>query len=298
MYSKIAIFILILLSAFNCTSREVIQVKRDSLKGYFSVNADGGLRLRENPNVQSKVILTIPESKIVNILEEVGEIETNNDKKGKWVRVEYGRTTGYALSPFLAKVERDLNNFKGKSIKLSNGKSHTKVFETLIESKLMEPYDRSKDRRGYQSDEFQLEDYAARNDYSVISISPRKEPCAGYLHSYCYNYILKNGKVINTDINVESYGELTHISQKAAFFNISGGEGDDCGSGSETNTVAFVFKTKKTLVARSQWSETCPNECPCSKPKVFTKTIYEYFDGGGTPSDSELRGIFKWCARI
>ncbi|WP_235590170.1 hypothetical protein [Leptospira borgpetersenii] len=163
----------------------------------------------------------------------------------------------------------------------------------MIESKLPEAYDQSKDRREYKSDEYQIENYLARNEYFVVSISPRKESCAGYLHSYCYNFILKNGKVINTDINGESYGELTHISKEAAFFNISGGEGDDCGGGSESNTVAFVFKTKKTLVARSQRNETCPNECPCSKPKVFTKTIYEYFDSGGTPSNSELRGIFK-----
>ncbi|EMM84165.1 SH3 domain protein [Leptospira interrogans str. 2006001854] len=273
--------------------RESYPSKKESLKGYFSVNADGGLRLRENPNIQSKVILTIPESKIVNILEEVGEIETNDDKKGKWVKVEYGRTTGYVFSPFLGRVKRDLNNFKGKSIKLSHEKNHTKIFETLIESKLMEPYDQSKDRRGYQSNEFQLEDYAARNDYSVISISPRKESCAGYLHSYCYNFILKNDNVINTDMNGESYGELTHISKKAAFFTIYGGEGDECGGALESHTVAFVFKTKKALVARSGSSETCPNECPYEKPKVFTKTIYEYLDGGGTPSDSELRGIFK-----
>ncbi|EQA72863.1 hypothetical protein [Leptospira noguchii] len=163
----------------------------------------------------------------------------------------------------------------------------------MIESKLPESYDQSKDGRNYKSNEFQFENYVTRSDYSVISISPRKEPCAGYLHSYCYNFILKNGKVINTDMNRESYGEVTLISNKAAFFNISGGEGDECGGGSESHTVAFVFKTKKILVARSGWSETCPNECPCSKPKVFTKTVYEYLDGGGTPSDSELRGVFK-----
>ncbi|WP_235590169.1 SH3 domain-containing protein [Leptospira borgpetersenii] len=82
MYSKITFFILILLSTFDCRSNEIIQTKKESLEGYFSVNADGGLRLRENPNVQSKILLTIPESKIVYVLEEVGEIETNDEKKG------------------------------------------------------------------------------------------------------------------------------------------------------------------------------------------------------------------------
>lgn len=287
------IFILILISTFNCTSKDTIQEKRRPLKGFYSVNAEGGLRLRENSNIQSKIILTIPEGKIVNILEEVGEIETHNDKTGKWVKVEFERTTGYVFGPFLARVKRDLNNFKDKFIKLGNGKDHTKIFETLIESKLPESYDQIKDQRPYKSNEFRLENYVVRNNYSVISISPRKESCAGYLHSYCYNFILKNGKVINTDMNRESYGELTHISKKAAFFNISGGEGDECGGALESYTIAFVFKTKRTLLAKSGWSETCPDKCPCANPKVFTKTIYEYLHGDGTPSDSELQGIFK-----
>ncbi|MBM9502254.1 SH3 domain-containing protein [Leptospira sp. 201903071] len=165
MYSKITIIILLLISTFNCTSKETIQVKRESLKGYFSVNAEGGLRLRENPNIQAKIILTIPESKIVYVLEEVGEIETNDEKKGKWVKLEYKRTIGYAFGPFLAKVERDLSNFKNKSLKLGNSKSHTKIFETLIESKLPETYDQSKDRREYKSDEYQIENYLARDEY-------------------------------------------------------------------------------------------------------------------------------------
>lgn len=141
-----------------------------------------------------------------------------------------------------------------------------------------------------------IENYAERNGYFVITISPRRESCAGYLHFYCYNFIIKNGKVISTDMNGESYGEFVSISKKAAFFNISGGEGGEGGEGGgggESYTVAFIFKTETTLVERSGWSETCPNEYPCSKPKKFNKTVYEYFNGKGTPTDSELRGIFK-----
>ncbi|EKO70233.1 SH3 domain-containing protein [Leptospira interrogans] len=289
---RFEIFILVPL-IFNCATTKV-QPKIESLKGYFSVDADGGLRLRENPTIQSKVILTIPEGRIINVIEEIGETETNDNKEGKWVKAKYGNITGYVFNPFLLKVKKDLQYLKENSIKLAKNKSHTKIFETLIENKLPEPYDQNKDRRpNKQFEEFLTENYAERNGYSVITISPRRESCSGYLHSYCYNFIIKNGKVISTDMNGESYGEFVSISKKAAFFNISGGEGDECGGGGESYTVAFVFKTETTLVERSGWSETCPNECPCSKPKKFNKTVYEYFNGKGTPTDSELRGIFK-----
>ncbi|WP_236714337.1 SH3 domain-containing protein [Leptospira interrogans] len=51
------------------------------------MDADGGLRLRENPTIQSKVILTIPEGRIINVIEEIGETEINDNKERKWVRL-------------------------------------------------------------------------------------------------------------------------------------------------------------------------------------------------------------------
>lgn len=70
-----------------------------SQKKYISSIA--GLNLRENKDVASKVISTIPFGKEISILQEDEEEIFLSDRYGKWLKVEYFGKTGWLFSGFL-----------------------------------------------------------------------------------------------------------------------------------------------------------------------------------------------------
>ncbi|MBE7439409.1 MAG: SH3 domain-containing protein [Spirochaetales bacterium] len=93
-----------LLSIGNCqkTEKEMVGPRATgSASGEKYVQASGGLRLRETPEVSGKVILTMPDGTATRLIAESGpEIEISG-KKGKWTKVNYTGYEGWVFGGFL-----------------------------------------------------------------------------------------------------------------------------------------------------------------------------------------------------
>ncbi|MGE8844193.1 SH3 domain-containing protein [Leptospira terpstrae] len=66
------------------------------------VTANDYLSLREEPNLSSKVILTLPRGTLVKSLDEVDKQITISEKNGKWTKVEVFEITGWVFGGFLS----------------------------------------------------------------------------------------------------------------------------------------------------------------------------------------------------
>ncbi len=79
--------------------------KPDEMRAW--VKAAGGLRLRDRPSADGRIVFVIPDFSEVNVLEETGDIITISGASGKWSRVRYKDETGWAFGGFLNSVEPD-----------------------------------------------------------------------------------------------------------------------------------------------------------------------------------------------
>lgn len=70
------------------------------------VTAEGGLRLRSRPDLNSQRIITIPDKAEIRKLNEIGEVIVIADKAGKWVEIEYNKYKGWVFSGYLRKPEK------------------------------------------------------------------------------------------------------------------------------------------------------------------------------------------------
>jgi len=68
------------------------------------VTAPSGLRLRENPDINSKVILTIPCNEKIEIIEEKNGIVTFEKVTGKWTKIKYQKNIGWVFGGFLGNI--------------------------------------------------------------------------------------------------------------------------------------------------------------------------------------------------
>jgi hypothetical protein len=67
------------------------------------INAEGGLKMRDLPDANGKVVTLIPNASEVSVIKETGsEIEISG-KKGKWTEVSYTNKTGWVFGGFLSK---------------------------------------------------------------------------------------------------------------------------------------------------------------------------------------------------
>lgn len=69
------------------------------------VVADGGLKLREDFNLESKEIMVIPDGEMVTITEELISEEEINGVTGHWTKIEYYRERGWVFGGYLSKEE-------------------------------------------------------------------------------------------------------------------------------------------------------------------------------------------------
>ncbi|MCB1308628.1 MAG: SH3 domain-containing protein [Leptospiraceae bacterium] len=65
------------------------------------VSADGGLRMRQAPSLESARTLTIPDGSPVLIYETTGESLTISGRSGKWTRVDFEGNEGWVFGGFL-----------------------------------------------------------------------------------------------------------------------------------------------------------------------------------------------------
>ncbi len=75
-----------------------------SINNVKYVNAQSGLRLRENPDIESKIILIIPFSGQVVVIEEKKEIVNFENINGKWTKVKYKNIEGWVFGGFLGEL--------------------------------------------------------------------------------------------------------------------------------------------------------------------------------------------------
>ncbi|WP_367897901.1 SH3 domain-containing protein [Leptospira sp. WS58.C1] len=83
----------------NCASVEKVEPRK--IEKIMKVHAGGGLRLRIAPNIEAKKIDLVPDGDIVETFGETGEIEVQDGKQGRWVKVKWKKKDGYVFGGFL-----------------------------------------------------------------------------------------------------------------------------------------------------------------------------------------------------
>lgn len=69
------------------------------------VNANGGLRMRETPSINGKLITIIPNHEYLKVITELDKTITINNITGKWNKVIWNNKEGYVFSGFLLKKD-------------------------------------------------------------------------------------------------------------------------------------------------------------------------------------------------
>jgi uncharacterized protein YgiM (DUF1202 family) len=71
----------------------------------MSVDANGGLRMRDSANLDGNIISTIPNGTTVSVLTETGETVTISNRTGRWTQVSWNGKSGWVFGGFLADPE-------------------------------------------------------------------------------------------------------------------------------------------------------------------------------------------------
>ncbi|MCG6142820.1 SH3 domain-containing protein [Leptospira mtsangambouensis] len=88
----------------NTTSKNFTQTTETntSEKIYKKVKIDSGkLRIRESPNIESKVTGDLDNNEIVSVLEENNVFSNIGNKKGKWTKIKFGKLIGWVFGAYL-----------------------------------------------------------------------------------------------------------------------------------------------------------------------------------------------------
>jgi len=101
-FSIVGIIILVLLFSNNSSksSKQGISSQATSQQN-ARVTSKIGLNLREEPNSNGIVLLTIPYNETVKIIEKQLISETGSEQQANWFKVDYNGTTGWVWSGYL-----------------------------------------------------------------------------------------------------------------------------------------------------------------------------------------------------
>jgi len=105
---------IILLFCININSALIFAVETINEPGW--VRADGGLRMREAPDLNAELIITIPNGDEVMILEEKGVSITISGATGKWTRVKWKDKEGWVFGGFLSRTNPESVKIATKDI--------------------------------------------------------------------------------------------------------------------------------------------------------------------------------------
>lgn len=72
------------------------------------VTTNEGLRLRQSPDLQGKVVMLLPKLAQVQVLESRAEKFQVSGVEGTWTRIQFGEKTGWVFSGFLTATAPDL----------------------------------------------------------------------------------------------------------------------------------------------------------------------------------------------
>lgn len=95
------------------TTLRLLSVSEDNYD-ILVVTAKGGLRMRSEANLKSKVLTVIPKNAKVKALEEKEEALIIDWKIGRWMKVQYKNKTGWVFGGFLAGPE-EMEDLKSRN---------------------------------------------------------------------------------------------------------------------------------------------------------------------------------------
>lgn len=209
------------------TKKEAVAIKPIKMV----VNANGGLRIRRAPDVNSEKIGLIPDGSIVDSYGEILNEMTIDGKTGKWMKIKYLDIIGYSFSGFLIHEDKFSNP-------IENEKTISE-FRKIIPSLEDINYDSEKDKRSRK-----LTDYTGTvtfdstiSIYRVISISPSDQED----EFNNYNFIFKNNKLIFSDMNMQFLGLPISIENHKVKFQRYFGCATDCDEYIQTDNYEFDF---------------------------------------------------------
>ncbi len=195
------------------------------------VNANGGLRIRKSPDVNSEKIGLIPDGSIIDSYGEILNEMTIHGKTGKWMKIKYLDIVGYSFSGFLIHE----NKF---STPVENEKTINE-FRKLIP--LLEDinYDYEKDKRTIKLTDFSgtVTFDSTIGNYRVISIAPGLTEDE-YKN---YNFVFKNNKLIFSDMNMQSLGLPVSFEKYQVKFQKSFGCATECDEYLQTENYEFDY---------------------------------------------------------
>lgn len=116
------------------------------------------------------------------------------------------------------------------------------------------------------------------NKYILLSVSPNQGDCSGYNYSECINFIFENEELKYTDLEIGvSTGDPIMLTDKFAFFTISGGDGDDCSFHGNITTFMIKLLSYEVFKEETVQNISCKNICPCSNEDEITEISRKYY---------------------
>ncbi len=85
----------------TCKKGDVQEKEKKGDSSIMQVQAAGGLRMRETPDINGRLIATIPDGSTVTVLERKEAVVEVSGKKGRWTRVSCKDQTGWVFGGFL-----------------------------------------------------------------------------------------------------------------------------------------------------------------------------------------------------
>ncbi len=178
--------------------------KKDSdkeISEFRFVWAKGGLRLRKNSTLKSKIVTLLPNGSKVGILEEKGKILKIAGKKGKWTKVKYKKHIGWAFGGFIIKEKIYVD--KGVVQKVVAGPFDFTIKLRKLDKSIVTVVTSYKKAKGYISfEEFSASERLMMLQNKKISVvwKEAKLPCAGPTGN-----LIKNCKAKNYLIDVTKF---------------------------------------------------------------------------------------------
>lgn len=243
------------------------------------VFAKSGLRLRTLPDLLSKSILTIPFGSEIEILHTLEEKVYIDWKAGKWLKVKYKENIGYAFDGYLMEYKEFRQFNKIDRFVRKNSKITTITFAGKL----------------------------TNMNYTVYQFDPKKvnDHCSRYMEVDCIHVIVNSDdKIIYSNINSLSLGDLDYVDEKFAYFGHGWGEGDGCIADGEFTRNIFIFDSNTILSKISSWSEECLVSCSleigCNgKLKKEEKVKYEVIqEGKKNYSTQQIKEYFDIAEKI
>lgn len=250
---KILIITILLAVSINCKKKQNQELKEkysDFPPKEMLIQANGGLRLRETPDINGKILTVIPNGSTIKTYGNVLQDEIHDGKEGKWIRVKYLHHSGFVFSGFL--MERlNFADFQSDTDILKQIESILK-FKINYNFQISEDY---RDKNNYSTN-FEIVKDITYKDYRAISISPTINGCDFYAGAICYNLILKNNTLIFHDLNSDSIGMLQDLKDEKFSFLIEAGCGAECDFSYQATKYEFNLDNEKLYKIQNYTSST------------------------------------------